>query len=192
MSFGAGRPASKPSIDGVRELTSEDIATYVPGRATTLKNIKDSHHMLARMFAIGLRPGEVAKRTGYSPTRLSVLRSDPAFIELVEQYKASVDTTWEENVDEYFELMAQNRIKTARLINEKLEEAEDDIDKVSFRDLVSIHSDAADRTGYPKRSVAVNVNVDFAAKLDAAIKRTNAAQGQAKVIDITPSLKRRA
>lgn len=154
------------------------------GRAPAAKRFRDSHHMIARLFAMGLRSGEVASRTGYSLARVSLLRNDPAFDELVSAYRSDVDEEWRESVDEYFELISANRTISARLINDKLTEAEPD--DVSFRELVNIHADAADRTGYPKRSVAVNVNVDFAAQLDRAIKRS--AEQRPKALPVAQAL----
>lgn len=130
---------------------------------------------------MGLRPGEVAARAGYSLGRVSVLSADPAFKELVASYRESVNEEWKESVDEYFGLVVANRTMAARLLNDKLQDA--DPDDVTFGQLVAIHADAADRSGYPKRTVAVNVNCDFAAQLDRAIARS----AQAKILDLSPN-----
>lgn len=172
--LGRGRPKGRPTIDGVRELSVEEVSVSERGRAPSVKRFRDSHHMVARLFASGLRPGEVAERTGYSLNRISTLYADPAFQDLIANYRESVDFGWRESVDEYFDTVSANRTIAARLIRDKLEDAKPE--DVSFRELVTIHADAADRTGYPKRSVAVNVNLDFAAKLDQAIKRSGAVQ----------------
>lgn len=174
--FGAGRPAKSPTIDGARSLSRADVENVSQGKNPAVRRLRDSHHMVARLCAMGLRSGDIAKRTGYSLVRISTLRGDPSFEELVSNYRDNVNEEWKESVDEYFETVNANRTIAARLLNDKLTAAEpDDID---FRTLVSIHADAADRTGYPKRSVAVNVNVDFAAQLDRAISRS--AQAKAR------------
>lgn len=178
--FGPGRPAKRPSIDGVRELTRAELDHMSHGKSPAAKRFRDSHHRVARLFASGCRPGEVAERSGYSLGRISTLSADPAFQELVASYRSSVDESWRESVDEYYDTVSANRIAAARLIADKLEDTEPN--DISFRELVTIHADAADRTGYPKRSVAVNVNVDFAARLDQAIKRS----AEAKVINAEP------
>lgn len=179
--LGAGRPSKKPSVDVVRELTQAEVAGMTRGRSPSVKKFRDSHHMVARLFAMGLRPGEVAARAGYSLGRVSTLSNDPAFQELVATYRDDVDQEFKETADEYFDIAISNRIMAARLINDKLVDAEPD--DVSLRELVTIHADAADRTGYPKRSVAVNVNVDFAAQLDRAIKRSTGARPDLKLIE---------
>lgn len=169
--FAQGRPAKSPSIDNVRAISREDLAglkrdTY----DCSIKKFKDSHHMIARLYAMGLRSREVAARSGYSLNRVSTLQGSPAFQELVASYRADVDQSWRESADEYFENITAVRVTAARLLRDKLESA--DPDEVSLRELVAVHADTADRTGYPKRTVAVNVNVDFAARLDQAIKRS--------------------
>lgn len=187
--FGPGRPAKKPSIDSVRELGAADLKGLVRGRSPSVKQFRDSHHMVARLFAMGMRPGAVAAKIGYSLGRVSTLYNDPAFRELIETYKASVDDEWKESIDEYFELMSANRTMAARLINDKLSEAEPD--DLPLNQLVAIHADAADRTGYPKRTVALNINTDFASLLDRAIKRSNqvATKPELKVIEGTRAAK---
>lgn len=167
----SGKPAKRPTIDAVRELTAEDWAGL--RRATNsnpVKRHRDSHHLVARLFAMGLKPGEVAAETGYSLGRISTLSADPAFEELTAFYRSVELDSFAGARDEYYESVSGNRRMAARMINDKLcETAPEDI---SFRELVLIHSDAADRTGYPKRTVAFNVNTDFAALLDKAIQRS--------------------
>lgn len=179
--LGRGRPSQRPSILGVSDLTRGEVAEISRGAKPAVKVFRDSHHMVARLFAVGLRPGEVSARSGYSLNRISTLYGSPAFKELIAQYRDSVNDGWKESVDEYFDLVTANRTISARLLNDKLSVAEPD--DLSVRELVAIHADSADRSGYPKRSVAVNVNLDFAAKLDAAIQRSD----KARVIEHVPS-----
>lgn len=176
MALGAGRPPKQAKVLGVRELTREEVLGTSRGKAPAIKSIRDSHHMVARLFALGLRPGEVAERSGYSLGRISVLYADPALRDLIEKYRGNVDASFREAADEYYSTVSANRVMAARLLNDKLCSVEPE--DISIRELVVIHADAADRTGYPKRQVAVNFNVDFAARLDNALKRSE----QARVI----------
>lgn len=129
---------------------------------------------------MGLRSGDVAERTGYSLVRISILKADPAFADLVASYRADVDDAWKTETNEYFSTVAHNRTMSARLINDTLAEA--DVGDIPLNQLVAIHSDSADRTGYPKLKAALNVNMDFASQLDAAIDRSK----KAKVIEHLP------
>lgn len=168
--LGAGRPAAKPLIGQTRPLTKAEVLTTPRGKSPAVKTIRDSHHMVARLFALGLKPGQVAARSGYSRVRISILSGDPAFQELIATYRAMVNEEFKEEIDEFFSMTTANRNIAARLLNDKLADAEPD--DLSIRELQSVIADAADRTGYPKRTVAVNLNVDFAARLDRAVKRS--------------------
>lgn len=162
-----------PGITGWRELTAEDVAT--PVKREGIKSIRDPHHLLAKYFAMGYGTSEAAGLAGYSITRASILRGDPAFSELVATYRERFTEGQAESIDEYYAAANRVRVKSMRMIEEKLDGITN-VDEVPFRDLTMIHSDLADRTGYPKRTVAVSVNVDFAARLDQAIAASNKAK----------------
>lgn len=168
-----GEPKASPVITAVRELTAKDAGAPAK-RSGAVKALRDSHHLLAKHFALGYGTTEAANLSGYSVTRASILRNDPAFAELVEVYRVQITERQLESLDEYYEGLARIRRKTARMIEEKLDGI-DDVSEIPFRDLAMIHSDAADRSGYPKRSSVV-VTHDFAAKLDQAIARSNKAK----------------
>lgn len=170
MTLGPGRPRQRPQVLGTAPLTRDELAAFTPSQvAGKVQKFRDSHHRVARLFAFGLRPGEVAEQSGYSLSRISTLYADPAFLELIAVYRKDVDEGFREQSDEYYSTVIANRVVAARRLNDKLL---DDEEEFTISQLVAVHADAADRTGYPKRSVAVNVNVDFAAKLDQAIKRS--------------------
>lgn len=175
-------PSGRPHIVGVRELSAEELVDVKRGASAPVKKLRDSHHMVARLFASGLAPGEVARETGYSLGRISILSSDPSFQELVSHYRGMVDLAFVGSQDEYFSTISANRRMAARLINDKL--CDTNPEDIAFRDLIAIHADAADRTGYPKRTVALNVNADFAALLDKAIQRSQSAEGAAPHTDL--------
>ena len=141
-----------------------------PGKSAAVKAFKDSHHLVARLFAAGLRPGEVAERAGYSGTRISVLLGDPSFQNLIAEYRREETIAFALARDDYYERATRARNIALRLVEDKL--ADVDPEDVTIRELMGIHDSLADRTGYGKRSTQVNVNVDFAAQLDRAIKRS--------------------
>jgi hypothetical protein len=169
-----GKP---PKILEARPLTREDLALitqkreYKPGRVT---EFRDSHHLVARLVAAGLRNDEVLERSGFSYQSLWRFNQDPAFQELVAQYRKEEIERYDRNRDEYAALIFRNQLKAERKLADKLDDEEADL---STRDLITIARDAADRTGYGKRNTTVNVNVGMAT----ALERAQAVS--AKVID---------
>jgi hypothetical protein len=167
----------------VRSLKREELGVLREKRPAVpaVARFRDPHHRLARFFAMGLRTDEIALRCGYSHARVLRFSSDPAFQELVAHYRSLVDDTFKENVDDYLELVKSNMLKAERQIAEKLDKADELDETLPTRELVTIARDAADRVGYSKHTVQVNLNADFAAVLDRAVKRSG------KVIDVTPA-----
>ena len=171
--IGPGRPAKSPEVISVRDLTEDEVRAMRPGKSAAVKAFKDSHHLVARLFAAGLRPGEVAERAGYSGNRISTLLADPSFQNLISEYRREENIAFALTRDDYYDRATRARNIALRLVEDKL--ADVDPDDVTIRELMGIHDSLADRTGYGKRSTQVNVNVDFAAQLDRAIKRSASA-----------------
>ncbi len=170
--LGRGRPRKRPAIVGTRVLSPADLEGLVQGREQPVKKLRDAHHRLAMMFAAGLRNHEIAAETGYTPTRISVLRRSPMMEELVEHYRALVAEGLKEGLVDYYGTMARGRNLSMQMMVDQLVDAEESGEDLPLRTLASLHEQFADRTGYGKRSTQVNVNVDFAAQLDRAIERS--------------------
>lgn len=154
------RPLTKADLDHLRQKT----------RAPAIQTIRDAHHMIARLAAAGLPPGDIAFRTGYTRVRVTQLLNDPAMRNLVARYRSQIDERFLSTIDTFAEMAIGNMHKAERLLSDKLEDG--DPDDFSVRELVAVTADRADRFGYQKRQTNVNVNVDFASKLEAAIARS--------------------
>lgn len=174
-----------PEVIESRPLTREDLAVLLdkprgpdPTRAGSgaIARLREPHHRLARMVAAGLRTQEIVERGGYSQGRLTTLMKDPAFQELVAGYREKVDAAFEREQEAFVELATRNMITAERMLMEKLEIADEDGTLPSIRELMSIRSDSADRLGYGKRNMNLNVNVDFAARMEQAIARSRGAR----------------
>lgn len=167
------RKANSPRILEVRSLTEADLE-YLrqPSAKDRLLKIKDSHHNVARLLASGLNLGEVAEATGYSLVRISILSKDPSVQDLVAHYRAMITEEWREAHDELQRSIVQNATKAERMIGDRLDEADANGETLPMRELIALTSDRYDRIGYGKKNMNLNVNVDFAAKLEAAINRT--------------------
>lgn len=179
MRFGQGRPAAHPEIYEIAPLTKVDVENFVPAETSkqpgVLKTLRDSHHRIAHLFAMGYRNQEIEEITGYSKPRLSTLRASPAMQELVELYRKDVVQVRQTEADQTFVQITRMRNLA---IGEVIDRLEDDEDrpKISNANLIAIAADALDRTGYPKRRESVTLNKDFASRLDKAIERANSAK----------------
>lgn len=177
-----GRQTKERKLLEVRPLTREDLLKLKENRSNVplIQQFRDTHHRMAMLFATGLRVKEIALRSGYSVSRVLQYSSDPAFQNLVAHYREQVTEQFKESVDDYFEIATSNMVKAERQIAEKLDEADEDGTLLPTRELIAISRDAADRFGYGKKQMNVNVNVDFAAQLEARIRNSE------KVIEAKP------
>ena len=167
-------PRGKPyQILSVRPLVESDLAVLREKSApiARLQTLRDSHHNIARLMAAGLSNVRIAETTGHSLPSLSRWRNDPALQELVAHYRTIVTEEWRDEVDSVQRYAMSNMLKAERMLSDKLDKADEEDDLPSYRDLVSITSDRMDRFGFGKRSSQTNLNVDYAAALEAAIAR---------------------
>jgi hypothetical protein len=122
---------------------------------------------MARLIVSGLTTSEIAAETGYTQTRVSILRNSPAMIELCARYRADDHDEWRKSRDATYEYMHRVRVKSLRIIEEALDEEE-----VSPVFALKAFDSVADRTNYHRKSTKENINIDFAARLEAAISRS--------------------
>lgn len=177
------RNPATPRITSVRALTRADlIHLQQPSTRPRLQKLRDSHHVVARLLASGMGVAETAAASGYAANRVSILRSDPAFVELIAKYRAEDTAAWRAARDDFYETIFSNGHKAARMIADQLDDADETDTPLPLNRLLAITADSADRVGYTKKTTNFNVNVDFAAKLEAARSRARAG-----VIDVTPS-----
>ena len=123
-------------------------------------------------IAGGMKPGEAAIICRYDASRVSILLDDPAFQELLSFYRSEVQA-------QYIDLHAQLAglsADAAMLLQDQLEADMDrpiDERKLSPGALMEVTKLGADRTGHgpQSQSTNLNINVDFAAKLEAARRR---------------------
>lgn len=177
-----GRKPAPLSAVVTRELTLDDIQALAAPRGTSppeLKKLSERHHALARALASGLSEAEAAALTGYDSSRVSILKSSPAFQELLELYRDRKDAEFAE-----MHAMLAGLSKDAALeIRMRLEEQPDQLSVGQLMELLKL---GADRTGFgPTSKQETTVRVDLGARLDAARKRALAAQ-RPDIIDITP------
>ena len=168
-------PTQSPiPIGQPRPLIAADLERLKQPRfvAQSPQRLRDSHHMIARLAAAGLRPFEIADQTGYSPTRVAQLLGSPAMEELVAKYRAKVDELFQENIDAFFSYRTKNMVAMERHIADAIAEADESGELIPIRTALAYSADSADRFGYGKKTQNLNINVDFAAQLERAIARS--------------------
>lgn len=139
-----------------------------------LTRLKESHHFVAKLFARGLTAVEVARYSGYTAVRCNQMMADPLFTELVVAYRndpATQAMVFSE-IDLIQQQCTQLALKAQRHLADRFEELEDAGEVMSTREALPVFTDMADRVGVSRRTTQVNINADFAAMLDQAIKRT--------------------
>jgi hypothetical protein len=173
----SNRNNNTPQIRSVRALTPSDLEILRrPAAISTIKSIRDSHHTIAWLLALGKTDIDVAREVGISVTRVSQLKQDPTFRELLATYRADISLARREHVDALASLATSNMLKAERQIADTLDEADAEGKVIPLRDLTRITADRMDRFGYGKHSSSTNINVGFAAKLEAAISRSRRAE----------------
>jgi hypothetical protein len=163
-------PGRKPArVEGevLRPVEAADIATLslpAPG-AIPIKRLSERHHQLARLLARGVRGEEAAVALGYDPARVSVLRSSPAFEELLSFYRSQLDAEFAD----FGETLRGLSADAVLILRERLE---DEPEAATLGQLLEIAKFGADRTGFgPQSKQEVTVKTDLGARLAAARAR---------------------
>lgn len=168
-----GRLRSRLEITEVGELTRDDLALLRVKRTTPVVNrFRDPHHRVARLLAAGLRPKDVAEQCGFTIARIYVLNADPSFQDLIAGYRRDVADAYVSAEEERFRMATEVNLKALRTINEHFDKADEEGELVPLSRALAVFADTSDRVGIMKKSVSMNVNVDFAAKLEAARNRS--------------------
>lgn len=186
-----GRAALPVSAEVVRELTPEDLAMLTeergeqkPKQLSTLSMLSERHRNLARLIAMGKTDWECSIITGYTISRISLLKSDPAMKNLISHYREDKDIVYIQAQEK----MAQANSTALDVLQERLENPEH-VAEMSDAQLLKIIESTADRSGLgPTTKSEVSVNVNIADRLEAARKRVHDAKmAEAKMITITPT-----
>jgi hypothetical protein len=138
----AGRPSKPLEAEVLRPITEADLALAdtldVSSAPPPLKRLTDRHHALARLLAAGTPEGEAALILNYDQSRISILKHSPAFQELLQLYRSEVDREFATTL-EHMSGMTKDALVELR------ERLEDEPEKFSNRELLSIVTDMVDR-----------------------------------------------
>lgn len=167
-----GRAAKPVEFEVLGELTELDLSlldTEKGSKAPALKRLSERHHALARLIADGMKLGEAGMICGYDASRVSILRDDPTFKELVEFYQREKERVYYG----MHETIATAGKMAWDLIIEKMD---DSPDKVKMAEAIEIAKAASDRSGHGPQSSStqLNIHVGLGAKLEEARRRVAA------------------
>jgi hypothetical protein len=97
-------------------------------KPSSIKRIRDHHHLIARLIAQGKRTTEVAHEVGYSISRISILKGDPAFRQLIEMYRENYH-----KLDDiaYVDVKKKAALLLATTIDHLLDKYEEDPDSIT-------------------------------------------------------------
>lgn len=169
-----GRGVKPLTVELVRELGQSDLALLASERHTTpplIVRLRERHHALARCLAQGLKDAECSAITGYDPSRISILKRDPSFQKLVEDYR-SIEAGLAADFTERAALLSLTAMGNLQ------DRLEDDANPLPASMELEIAKTFADRTGHApvQKSVNMNVNAELGTRLNAARKRLEGAQ----------------
>ena len=187
---GRGRRSLPLSFSIVRELTRDDLGALQAGGTgagqSAVKSLKYVHHKLARALAAGMTPGDAALRTGYTPSRVSVLQQDPAFIELISHYEEELREIY---VDVH-ENMAALGISTIQELQERFCENPDSFSNKELMNLAELMVDRSIPTakGGPKvipQAGGVTLNVQFIETAEVVAETVAESTTQSPIIELS-------
>ena len=161
-------PRPPVQIAFIRDLEPADLslsdAPPAQPAIQRLAKLRDTHHALARALAAGMTNDQAALASGYTAVRVSILKADPAFQELVAHYRENLDVV-------YADLHARISSFSIDLLEELRSRFEENPDEMSSPFLKELMTVLADRTGFGPKTTQVNVNIDLASRLEAARQR---------------------
>jgi len=183
-----GRAKKPVNADIARPLTQEDLlllgeerGVQKPKQLSSLAMLSERHRNLARLLAMGKTDWECSVITGYTPSRISILKSDPAMKNLIAHYSEEKDIVYVQA----HEKMAQVVSTALDVLQERLED-EEQVKEMSTNQILQIIEVSADRSGLgPSSKSEVSVNVNIATRLEEARKRAKEARMiEAKAVEV--------
>lgn len=155
---GKGRRPAPIDYLVTRELGAEDVVKLweLPAeRVTPLKKLRYNHHLLAKAVASGKSLMECSAITGLSGARISVIKNDPAFMELVSFYA-------EELHEVFVDVHARMAALGTSVLEELQERFDEAPDKFTKKELMELFTTMADRSipsakGGPKQQASLGL-----------------------------------
>lgn len=177
-----GRRSVPVTAEYVRDLRVEDVAATAVEhgfKPAQLKEIRHTHHSIARLLAGKRKEWEVSAIVGISVNRISILKNDPAFQELLSHYEEMEAKGYELARADMHERLAQFGFDTMEVLHQKLLESPESF---TTKELMMAVELAADRTGHGKTST-VNSNVQHSVSPETLERLRAIGEGPARVAE---------
>lgn len=144
-----------------------------------IKKLRDSHHQIARLLASGMKDVEISAVTGYSQSRISILKNDPQFKQLIEMYRGDVKAAFADGLERLNNVFLDS-------LTELHERVVEEPESIGTPMLLTLVTEMADRVGHGKqtKTAHLNVNVSMGDRLEAARQRARIIEPPAKTIDL--------
>lgn len=136
----------------VSDLVERTTAELQTSEAPSIARLRQIHHEIARLLASGLTETEVAASTGYSLSRISILKRDPSFKELLAYYAARSE-------EQFLDVRKRLAILGTDAVAELQDRLDYKPDSLTNTQLIEITKTTLDRAGFSPVSKSENVQV---------------------------------
>lgn len=157
-----GRKLSALELEILGPIEPQDLIAREEGglptsEAPTIAKLRGIHHEIAQLLAQGLSETEVSAITSYSLSRISILKKDPSFKDLVAFYQ-------KQKTEQFTDV--QKRLATLSLdaIGEIQERLAEKPDSISTSQLIELSKVTLDRAGYSPVAKSQNISVSMSAE----------------------------
>lgn len=157
-----GRKLSALELEILGPIEPQDLIAREEGglptsEAPTIAKLRGIHHEIAQLLAQGLSETEVSAITSYSLSRISILKRDPSFKDLMAFYQ-------KQKTEQFTDV--QKRLATLSLdaIGEIQERLAEKPDSISTSQLIELSKVTLDRAGYSPVAKSQNISVSMSAE----------------------------
>ena len=179
-----GRVVRLAPVISCRDLEPAEVVEYLSrengSKPSPLQRLSSRHRQIAKYIASGARTSDTAAKFGLSISRVSILKGDPTFQDLVRFY-SGLEEDKHVGLLEVLEGLATDSVTTL------IDRMEEDAEQFTTQELVIIAKMAADRSGHaPRRIEEKSVTINFGDRLDEARKRAKERLVEGTFTDVTP------
>ena len=164
--------AVQPVAESDITRATKNLPQHPVGR---LKSIRQSHHLVAKQIALGMRNMDIAASTGYAPGTITSLKQDPTFKALIKYYRKHANV----NFGLLTKQLALLSRDTLQILRERMESNPDEIKISELLDILKVSSQGSGEIAATKHEHTVSGSISNATELINAVKEeVNHAKGR--------------